>query len=514
MNVRGIGWLLRWRLTKLRLCILCGVSFALGILVNIHVAMAANEKSFERTFRGTINGKWEIQLTLQSTEPISGSYFYERVKKPIRLEARLGEGKEWVVTEFDEKQVIAGQFVGEIFGRVFSGTWSNADKSMSYPFRLVEIHRQWLEKTSPYRSTEPLIAQAKKGKRDAQFHVAFLYHYGQGGLQQDIGEAVRWYKKAAAQGHARAQFILGNLYLSGHGVKRNLLEALQLIEQAAKSGDQRAKDWMTGWSNDARTRTYYEKQMLRIDVQYAVDLIDADPFEAEMGLKAIDSPAAKVYLAYMYYEGKAEVSNPSEEVNRLLREASRMSQHDYGDVTDTFYAGGHGTLFTYMRELAHDVTVPCEIFARYPREALKAFQPHYGGCRDVFPYVCGEAVLTSAVPGVGEFLTELHSTIRGASCDIGTIRCSIGKGQAVHDTLWNVAPQMFLDEADCLGPCEEDATKLGRLRFKARTSLERFFFEDFFFTKENARKLAHGYLQIQEGYRDTWDELYAECPEQ
>ena len=98
-------------------------------------------------------------------------------------------------------------------------------------------------------------------------------------------------------------------------------------------------------------------------------------------------------------------------------------------------------------------------------------------------------------------------------CDIGTMRCAVGKGLVVHDTLWNMAPQMFLDKSDCLGPCEEDATKLGRLRFKARTSLERFFFESFYFTKENAEKLAHGYLQSKERAQDVWNELYAECPE-
>jgi hypothetical protein len=167
-----------------------------------------------------------------------------------------------------------------------------------------------------------------------------------------------------------------------------------------------------------------------------------------------------------------------------------------------------------MRELAGDVTVPCDIFGAYPREALEAFQPHYGGCRDLFPIVCGDVVLSDSVPALSKYLSELAKLGRiTGECDIGTIRCAIGKGQVVHDTLWNMAPQMLLDESDCLGPCEEDATKLGRLRFKARIGLERFFFENYFFTKENAEKLAHGYVQSRERAQDVWNDLYAQCSE-
>jgi hypothetical protein len=271
--------------------------------MTIGIATAEEDKNLERTFRGTINEKWETQRTLRSTEPISGSYFYERVKKPIPLEARLDEEHNWIVTEFDDKRNIIGQFTGDIFGLVFSWTWMNADKSKSCPFHLIETNRQWQGHTSPYRSTEPLVAQAKKGNKDAQFHLAFLYHYGQGGLCHDMKEAVAWYKKAAAQGHKRAQFILGALYLDGHGVKKDFDGALRLINEAATSGEQRAKEWLTDFSKSSWKRPYYEKRQVTKDVQYYVDLIEADPAEAEMGLKALGTPAAKGYLAYYVLRG-------------------------------------------------------------------------------------------------------------------------------------------------------------------------------------------------------------------
>lgn len=368
-----------------------------------------------------------------------------------------------------------------------------------------------------------MIAQAKKGKGDAQFRLAFLYHYGQGGLQHNIGEAVGWYKKAATQGHAKAQFVLGGLFLTGHGVKRNLDEALRLIGEAAKSGDQSAKDWLAGFSKGPWTRSHYEKLQATQDAQYYVDLIETDSQEAEKGLKALNSPAAKVYLAYMYYEGKATVPNPSEVVNSLLQEALRARKENhsketnasfYGSINDTFYMVGHSTFFDHMRELARDVTVPCDVFIINPRAAFEAFGSHYGGCSDSFPYLCGDSILSQMVPTISVFLKELEKAggLR-KDCNIGSIGCPIGRELQREEVIWNMAPQMFVDEVGCFGPCEEDTTKLGRLRFKARIGLERFFFESFYFTKANAEKLAHGYLQSKERAQDIWNDLYAQCSE-
>jgi hypothetical protein len=109
-------WRSRWIRRFTFVSFLC----ALGPTMTIGIATAEEDKNLERTFRGTINEKWETQRTLRSTEPISGSYFYERVKKPIPLEARLDEEHNWIVTEFDDKRNIIGQFTGDIFGLVFS----------------------------------------------------------------------------------------------------------------------------------------------------------------------------------------------------------------------------------------------------------------------------------------------------------------------------------------------------------------------------------------------------------
>ena len=46
--------------------------------------------------------------------------------------------------------------------------------------------------------------------------------YDQGrGVDVNYKKAIEWYEKAAEQGHAYAQYNLGNMYRNGHGVDVN-----------------------------------------------------------------------------------------------------------------------------------------------------------------------------------------------------------------------------------------------------------------------------------------------------
>ena len=48
-------------------------------------------------------------------------------------------------------------------------------------------------------------------------------------------EAVRWYRKAAEQGEAAAQFNLGNAYCYGNGVPRDVVEGNKWHELGKQS---------------------------------------------------------------------------------------------------------------------------------------------------------------------------------------------------------------------------------------------------------------------------------------
>ena len=56
------------------------------------------------------------------------------------------------------------------------------------------------------------------------------------GTESEPAEAVTWYRQAAQQGHAAAQYILARLYLHGEGVPANDAEAAKWIRLAAEQG--------------------------------------------------------------------------------------------------------------------------------------------------------------------------------------------------------------------------------------------------------------------------------------
>ena len=76
---------------------------------------------------------------------------------------------------------------------------------------------------------------AEQGDADAQYNLGFSYNLGLG-VSQDYTEAVKWYRKAAEQGHADAQYNLGCCYGLGQGVPQSFSEAVKWFRKAAELG--------------------------------------------------------------------------------------------------------------------------------------------------------------------------------------------------------------------------------------------------------------------------------------
>ena len=77
------------------------------------------------------------------------------------------------------------------------------------------------------------LEQANAGKIQAMYDVGNLYMRGRG-VNRNMTEAAKWFKKAADSGNASAQARLGILYFEGRGVKQNYSQALKLLNAAAK----------------------------------------------------------------------------------------------------------------------------------------------------------------------------------------------------------------------------------------------------------------------------------------
>lgn len=78
---------------------------------------------------------------------------------------------------------------------------------------------------------------AEKGNAAAQFFVGLRYHEGANGYPKEPEKAAFWWKKSAEQEFPDAEVGLGELYLSGRGVRQDLTEAIKWFKRAAAHGN-------------------------------------------------------------------------------------------------------------------------------------------------------------------------------------------------------------------------------------------------------------------------------------
>lgn len=84
---------------------------------------------------------------------------------------------------------------------------------------------------------------AENGHADAQTALGFICKRGLWGVAQDPAQAVQWFQKAAAQNHAQAQYQLGVCCANGTGVPKDLVEAMKWCLLASARGHADAASW-------------------------------------------------------------------------------------------------------------------------------------------------------------------------------------------------------------------------------------------------------------------------------
>ena len=83
---------------------------------------------------------------------------------------------------------------------------------------------------------------AAQGDANAQYQLGVMFRNGEG-VTRDDAESAKWYGRAAEQGHAGAQFSLGLCLRDGQGVSQDLVKAhvwLALAATRASDESQRA----------------------------------------------------------------------------------------------------------------------------------------------------------------------------------------------------------------------------------------------------------------------------------
>jgi len=108
------------------------------LLLAFVVLVSAAAVQSEREFSGTINNTIRIRLKItQSGNAIRGTYLYEKVGKDIQLNGSVNGQQQVTIKETDANGNQTGIFKGRFIGSdVLEGTWSNADGTKTFPFRV------------------------------------------------------------------------------------------------------------------------------------------------------------------------------------------------------------------------------------------------------------------------------------------------------------------------------------------------------------------------------------------
>ena len=108
-------------------------------------------------------------------------------------------------------------------------------------------------------------AGADKGDAKARYELGRAFFSGTLGVAKDEAEAVKWFRKAAEQNVADAQYNLGVCYDSGEGVAKDEIEAYKWWLLAAGHGNDDAKYNMTIVENKMTREQIAEGQRLARD---------------------------------------------------------------------------------------------------------------------------------------------------------------------------------------------------------------------------------------------------------
>ena len=74
----------------------------------------------------------------------------------------------------------------------------------------------------------------------AQVNLGLRYGNGRG-VEQNYNRSVRWLRRAAKQGDARANYNMGVLTQNGWGVAKSEVKAMEFFKTAARHGNAKAE---------------------------------------------------------------------------------------------------------------------------------------------------------------------------------------------------------------------------------------------------------------------------------
>lgn len=177
----------------------------------------------------------------------------------------------------------------------------------------------------PSEAVRHFRAAAEQGHAKAQFRLASALTHGRG-VRKDISESAKWCRKAAEQGHSEAQRCFGLMLLLGDGIAEDNAQALGWISKAIDQGNAKAH-WMLGEIYEKGIRVPKNSGEANKWYRLAADI---DRKSAENG-----DAEAQYFLAKMYNEGLG-VASDSDQAEIWYRKAAEKgddkAQYELGKL--------------------------------------------------------------------------------------------------------------------------------------------------------------------------------------
>src|SRR6185312_11104668 len=197
------------------------------------------------------------------------------------------------------------------------------EKSME---QIADLIKNWLiiMQNNDNQEIESSLATLKAHTDCGQcfWQIGFFYAHGIE-TETDLGQAVQWYKKAAEQGHANAQFNLAVCYDNGTGVEKDKQKAAVLYQSAVKQAHMSIQV--------ENSRHYSNVSGLRFDIRLLTDFCQS---------RAKEGNVYAQYMLGLYYENGIGVEADIQRALEFYEKAAEQGYSKAHSKVYTFYKDG------------------------------------------------------------------------------------------------------------------------------------------------------------------------------
>jgi hypothetical protein len=185
-----------------------------------------------------------VEVVLPKSEAVSAARPVAALPEPETeaQESLTGVGIRWVhLVLLGLTAGLVALVLGYVLAPAIQKHWLNQTEEGPAVVAASEVS---LRKKSAHSAKGNTLAElstlAESGDAGAQYELGARYHNGDGVVQSDP-EAVKWFTRAAEQGHVVSQAMLGYFYWVGQGAPRDINRAYFWSVLARAGGDEASK---------------------------------------------------------------------------------------------------------------------------------------------------------------------------------------------------------------------------------------------------------------------------------